>query len=59
MQNYIGKTLNEAVQSAQAVNDKIRILQEGKENIITADWHPNRYNLYIDENNVVVRVEMG
>lgn len=37
----------------------VRVLRDGKENIVTADYKPERLNVYLDNDGVIKRASYG
>lgn len=51
----IGLLLTEATEKLKQTNTRYRIFQEGRENIITADFDPNRIEIYVNDAGVVTK----
>lgn len=56
-EKYIGKNGTEVLKELHALGMEARL--SGPHMIITADYHPGRINLSVDENNVIVEVHFG
>jgi hypothetical protein len=55
----VGLSLNEATEQLKQTNTKFRILYEDRENILTADFDPNRVEVYIASDGTVSRTSRG
>jgi hypothetical protein len=54
-EELIGLTVEEAKEKLKSEPTKsLRVLSYGKENIITADFKPNRIDVYVNEDGIIV-----
>jgi hypothetical protein len=49
--------LGKKIQEINLGNDFIRVIQHG--GLVCADYYPNRVNLCLDENDIVVKIFIG
>lgn len=57
--SLIGYPLDRVKNTLQNIQSRYRVVcKDGEYYLITQDYNPARYNLYV-ENNIVVKVEMG
>lgn len=55
----VGLPLNEAAERLELNKTKYRILYEDRENVITADFDPNRVEVYVGKDGLVTRIDHG
>jgi len=56
---YVGKTLQEVLDILKPLEVKVRVLSSEHENVITADWNPSRYNLYVNKDKIIQEICFG
>jgi hypothetical protein len=55
----IGLPLNEAIERLELNNTRYRILYEGRENILTADYDRNRVEVYVGTDGLITKISRG
>jgi hypothetical protein len=55
----IGLPLNEATEQLKQTNTRYRVIYEDRENILTADFDPNRVEVYVGKDGVVTKTSHG
>lgn len=53
-----GMNLSEATTVLASRNLNFRVIS-GFDQLLTADYQPTRYNLYVDDNDIVKHIELG